>query len=156
MQIWSETKPVALADKRNLSFCADRKWRPTGAFSEFNMVDTKNPGMAWVEWVVWVRWVELVTLASASFWPLLIIESVARVSQHVLFTHDLLVQRHNVKGELDCFNCKAGGGGGGGGRGGFSDYSLQCLQKKAITIHVFVKKSTRLRGIFNNYKEIKN
>ena len=28
---------------------------------------------------------------SVSFWPLLIIESVARVSQHVLFTHDLLV-----------------------------------------------------------------
>ena len=30
-------------------------------------------------------------LASVSFWPLLIIESVARVSQHVLFTHDLLI-----------------------------------------------------------------
>ena len=28
--------------------------------------------------------------ASVSFWPLLIIESVARVSQHVFFTHDLL------------------------------------------------------------------
>ena len=36
----------------------------------------------------------------------------------------------------------------------FSDYSLQCLQKKAITIHVFVrKKSIRQWGIFNNYKE---
>ena len=32
-------------------------------------------------------------LASVSFWPLLIIESVARVSQHVLFTHDLLVKQ---------------------------------------------------------------
>ena len=31
-------------------------------------------------------------LASVSFWPLLIIESVARVSQHVLLTHDLLVK----------------------------------------------------------------
>ena len=33
-----------------------------------------------------------VLLASVFFWPLLIIESVARVSQHVLFTHDLLVK----------------------------------------------------------------
>ena len=32
-------------------------------------------------------------LASVSFWPLLIIESVARVSQHVLFTHDLIVKQ---------------------------------------------------------------
>ena len=40
-------------------------------------------------------------------------------------------------------------------QGVFSDYSLQCLQKKAI-IHVFAKKLTRLRGIFNNYKAIKN
>ena len=31
-------------------------------------------------------------LASVSFWPLLIIESVAHVSQHVLFTHYLLVK----------------------------------------------------------------
>ena len=31
-------------------------------------------------------------LASVSFWPYLIIDSVARVSQHVLFTHDLLVK----------------------------------------------------------------
>ena len=30
---------------------------------------------------------------SVSFWPLLIIEFVARVSQHVLFTHDLLVKQ---------------------------------------------------------------
>ena len=30
-------------------------------------------------------------LASVSFWPLLIIESVAHVSQDVLFTHELLV-----------------------------------------------------------------
>ena len=32
-------------------------------------------------------------LASVSFWPLLIIESVARVSQHVLFAHELLVKQ---------------------------------------------------------------
>ena len=32
-------------------------------------------------------------LASVSFWPLLIIELVARVPQHVLFTHDLLVKQ---------------------------------------------------------------
>ena len=31
-------------------------------------------------------------LASVSFWPLLIIESVARLLQHVLFTHDFLVK----------------------------------------------------------------
>ena len=36
---------------------------------------------------------ETFILASVSFWPLLIIESVARVSQHVLFTHELLVKR---------------------------------------------------------------
>ena len=34
-----------------------------------------------------------VILASVSFWPLLIIESVARVSHHVLFTHVLLVKQ---------------------------------------------------------------
>ena len=33
------------------------------------------------------------TLASVSFWLLLIIESVVRVSQHVVFTHDLLVKQ---------------------------------------------------------------
>ena len=32
-------------------------------------------------------------LASVSFWPLLIIESVARVSQQVFFTHELLVKQ---------------------------------------------------------------
>ena len=37
--------------------------------------------------------VVLVVLASVSFWPLLDIESVARVSQHVLFTHDFLVKQ---------------------------------------------------------------
>ena len=34
-----------------------------------------------------------IMLASVSFWPLLIIESVARVSQQVLFPHDLLVKQ---------------------------------------------------------------
>ena len=37
--------------------------------------------------------------------------------------------------------------------GFFSGYSLQCLQKKAIKIYVFGKKSTLLWGIFNSYKE---
>ena len=42
-------------------------------------------------------------------------------------------------------------------QGVFSDYSLQCLQKKAITIHGFAKKpNLYIWGIFNNYKEIKN
>ena len=35
----------------------------------------------------------LFILASVSFWPLLIIKSVVRVSQHVLFTHDLLIKQ---------------------------------------------------------------
>ena len=35
----------------------------------------------------------IIILASVSFWPLLIIESVARVSQHVLYTHELLVKQ---------------------------------------------------------------
>ena len=55
-------------------------------------------------------------LASVSFWPLLIIESMARVSQHVLLMYGLLVKQENVKGELDCFNCRNGVF--------FSDYSL--------------------------------
>ena len=63
------------------------------------------------------------------------------------------LSRYNVEGELDFLTARQGVGGG-GGEGGFSDHSLQRLQKKAITIHVFVKKkSTRLWGIFNNYKE---
>ena len=49
-----------------------------------------------------------------------------------------------MKDELDCFNCKAGD---------FSDYSLQCLQKKAITIHDFAKKFSSSMGTLNNYKE---
>ena len=32
-------------------------------------------------------------LVSISFWSLLIIDSVARVFQHVIFTHDLLVKQ---------------------------------------------------------------
>ena len=35
----------------------------------------------------------IIILASVSFWPLLFIESVARVSQDVLFTHELLVNQ---------------------------------------------------------------
>ena len=34
-----------------------------------------------------------VILLSVSFWPLLIVESVARVSQHVLLIHGLLVKQ---------------------------------------------------------------
>ena len=56
-----------------------------------------------------------------------------------------LLSKYNAEGKLDCFNCKTGL---------FSDYLLQCLQKKAITIHVFGEKiSTPLWGIFNYYKE---
>ena len=46
------------------------------------------------------------------------------------------LSRYYAKGKLDCFNCKTGV---------FSDYSLQCLQKKAITIHVLGEKSTPLK-----------
>ena len=70
-------------------------------------------------------------LASVSFWPLLIIESWL-VCPNTCFSHTTCsLIRYNVEGELDCFNCKTGV---------FSDYSLQCLQTKAITIHVFAKK----------------
>ena len=62
------------------------------------------------------------------------------------FSHtNCSLSRYNAKGKLDCFNCKTGVFS--------SDYSLQCLQKKAITIHVFGEKSTPLWGIFNNYKK---
>ena len=40
-----------------------------------------------------IRFQSYSILASVSFWPLLIIESVARVFQHVLFTHELLVKQ---------------------------------------------------------------
>ena len=82
-------------------------------------------------------------LASVSFCPLLIVESMARVSQHVLFLHDLLIKHVKRLRPINCFDCKTGV---------FSDYSFHCLQKKATTIYVFAKKSTRLWGIFSNYK----
>ena len=47
------------------------------------------------------------------------------------------LSRYKVKGELDCFNCKTGV---------FSDYSLQCLQKKLITIYVFATKDQLVYG----------
>ena len=56
------------------------------------------------------------------------------------------LSRYNVKGELDCFNCKAGVS---------QIIHFNVYKKKAIKIHVFAKKSTRLLGIFNKYKEIK-
>ena len=56
------------------------------------------------------------------------------------------LSRYNVKGEYIVLTARRGGG------GGLSSYSLQRLQNKAITIHVFAKKSTRPWGIFNNYK----
>ena len=46
--------------------------------------------------------------------------------------------RYNVKCKLDCFNYKTGEFS--------SDYSLQCLQKKAITIHVLEKENQLLHG----------
>ena len=48
-----------------------------------------------------------------------------------------LIGRYNVKGELDCFNCKTVFS---------SDSSLQCLQKKEIAIHVFPKKNQIIYG----------
>ena len=75
--------------------------------------------------------------ASVSFWPLLILES-EHVCPSTCFSRTNCLKANYIALR----------------RGFFSDYSLQCLQKKAITIHVFArKKSTRLWGIFNNYKE---
>ena len=58
------------------------------------------------------------------------------------------LSRHNAEGKLDCFSCKTMF---------FSDYSFQCLQKKAIAIQVLGGggggESAPLWGIFNNYKE---
>ena len=45
------------------------------------------------DFMVKLTWKLSGMLASVSFWPLLIIESVARVSQNVLFTHKLLVKQ---------------------------------------------------------------
>ena len=52
-----------------------------------------------VEYLMWLREEEddKCIRASVSFWPLLIIESVARLSQHVLFTHDLLIKQVYLK-----------------------------------------------------------
>ena len=55
------------------------------------------------------------------------------------------LSRYNAKGKLTCFNCKTGVF--------LTNYSLQTLQKKAITIHVLGEKLSPLWGIFNNYKE---
>ena len=86
-----------------------------------------------------------IILASVSFWPLLIIGSMACVSQHVLFMHSCLLSRYNIKGELDCFNCYAG------------------VFPQIIHFHVYKRmqlqstfcetKPPRLWGILNNYKE---
>ena len=58
------------------------------------------------------------------------------------------LSRYNAKGELDCFKCKAGV---------FSDYSLQRLEKKAITIHVFAKKIISFMGnILTIIKKLKS
>ena len=45
---------------------------------------------------------------------------------------------NRVKGELDCFNCKAEG------------------FLRLFTLMFSKKKSTRLWGLFNNYKEVKS
>ena len=74
-------------------------------------------------------------LASVSFWPLLIIESVARVSQHVLSRTICSLSRYNVKGELDCFNCKTG------------VFLRLFTLMFTITIHVFGKKINSSMGI---------
>ena len=82
-----------------------------------------------------------IILVSVSFWPLLIIESVVLVSQHMLYSSTCSLSRYNVKGESDCFNCKTG-------------FFLRLFTSMfTITIDVLRKKSTGLWGIFNNYKE---
>ena len=59
------------------------------AAKSFGKVSQKFLGKQWENYLN-------IILASVSFWPLLIIESVAPVSQHVLFTHDLLFKKYNV------------------------------------------------------------
>ena len=87
---------------------------------------------------------EILILASVSFWPLVIIESVARVSQHMLLTHDLHVKQvYNVKGELDCLNCKTGV---------FLSLFTSMFTKESNYNPRFCEKTTRLWGIFNIYK----
>ena len=54
------------------------------------------------------------------------------------------LSRYNVKGDLDCINCKTRV---------FLRLFTSMFTKKAITIHVFAKKSIHQWGIFNNYKE---
>ena len=55
------------------------------------------------------------------------------------------LSRYNVKGELDCFNCRTGG---------FSQIIHFNVYKGKQSQSTFLrKKSTRLWGIFNNYKE---
>ena len=89
-----------------------------------------------------------VILASVSFWPLLIIESVETRAFHALLCPNTCfsrttcsLSRYNVKIELDCFNCKTGV---------FSDYSLQCSQNKTITIQVLQKN----RLVYGEYSTI--
>ena len=74
-------------------------------------------------------------LASVSFWPLLIIEFVC---PNTCFSRTTYSLRYNVKSELGLFQLQGGGV--------FSDYSLQCVQKKAITIHVFAEKINSSMG----------
>ena len=81
-------------------------------------------------------------LASVSFWPLLIIESVACFSRMTC-----LLNGYNVKGESDCFNCKTGGG------GGSQIVHFNVYKRKELQSTFLRKKSARLWGIFNNYKE---
>ena len=84
-------------------------------------------------------------LTSVFFWPLFIIESVARVSQHVLSRTTCSLNRYNVKGELDCFNYKTGV---------FVRLFTSMFTRESNYNPCFCeKKSTRLWGIFNNYKE---
>ena len=67
----------------------------------------------------------------------LIVESVARVSQHVLFTHHLL--------ESDCFNCKGGVL--------LRLFTSVFTKQNNYKPRFCNKKVTHLWGIFNNYKE---
>ena len=54
------------------------------------------------------------------------------------------LSRYNVKGELDCFNCKTGV---------FLRLFASMFIKESNYIHVFAKKLTLQWGMFNNYKE---
>ena len=55
------------------------------------------------------------------------------------------LSRHNLKCELDCFNCKTGGF--------LRLFTSMFIKESNYSPRFCEKKSTRIRGILNNYKQ---